>query len=883
MLNPAFLTSPHPNEVGLSDHNLPDELFQLEPYDDWGSAPLPPLRDQSGAIVTDHGQRQYLAFDLPNQISIRPGDWRLQYYTDRLDPRIRVKDLYIRMHPGPGDTLLKENAINMQKTRLRKALNIACWNRDKGTPDLIECLEKEQLSWDSVLRNTSLPVLGPLGMIKRSLPNTTSPMPLNPPARIPLTRFTKGIDKPHVPSPRLVEIYQLISNLQCEAFERGCCHWIFLPNSAKPEEWTKKARSQRHARTGPEEIIFPARQDINNLALALIEDRIEAAAAEESGMDAPDVTTLPDHSRLWVSSCIARGRARKEAKLQAAMASQQQDLSDIETKQDEVEDQAELDAMEQTQVSQPHSYLGKRKGCLVDSPRKRIRVSQDSSYSEDDAHTSAMQPNAKKRKAIATDTPNKRIKLHTDPAPVAPYGNPVHLPSSVEQPSPSGFPYLGGSNILTRNNLPWLQQNVDENIQIRTSSGLEASTNRDNKVTHKNSTHSFSLDSQMLEAVENGDISTNGWSAEHTVNGRLSEDVDLPGWNSSRVQIGSNGSEYGLEGGIGQDHGETVVPSFEYGPAQYEPTPFGHTSEHLQTSIPKNEAQCTRPFPGNPWTSDQYAPLVVQDQHVNSEYGQQPVGAGYAQVHYDKANLMEAALPSQLGGVDDTNNTYWRGEMYASQAGLPLAENYGFLGQVENTSVGELDSHNAEDIGDMFECANQHFESWLKGNEGGVSPNTSGEKHGERKHTEMMHAEEEQIGDEQTEEDITDGEDAEGEDTGLEEIEGGHLEQNYMEEVHIQEEHTEEKDTKEVQNDEAQSENVCVEEESHAEKATEKSMEDPGRIEGTSGLAGHVNSGFVGEDYESLNFSEFVHDGDYHTQDERQRLLDWGWEWQSSL
>ena len=143
--SPSPGTSFHPNEADSSNHNLHDELFQLEPYDDWGSTPLSPLRDLNGNIVKCANKLVYLDFDLPARIPIKPEPHLLQYYTDRLDPRIGTRDLFLRMHPGPGEKLLDPNTLNMQKKRFRKELNIARWLRSTKLPALDEVLEKEQI------------------------------------------------------------------------------------------------------------------------------------------------------------------------------------------------------------------------------------------------------------------------------------------------------------------------------------------------------------------------------------------------------------------------------------------------------------------------------------------------------------------------------------------------------------------------------------------------------------------------------------------------------------------------------------------------------------------------------------------------------------------
>ena len=146
VIDNAHTTAYIPSEATWTDDNLPDELFQLEPHAGWGTNQLQVLNDTNGNSRRDNRGKEYLDFPLPPQISIRPEDWRLEMYSDRqvfvrplfccphideryrrLDPRIQTRDLHLRMVPGPNDTLLSSNAMNMQKARLRKNLHLPRW------------------------------------------------------------------------------------------------------------------------------------------------------------------------------------------------------------------------------------------------------------------------------------------------------------------------------------------------------------------------------------------------------------------------------------------------------------------------------------------------------------------------------------------------------------------------------------------------------------------------------------------------------------------------------------------------------------------------------------------------------------------------------------
>lgn len=128
-------TSFHPNEVGLSETNLPHSFWQLEPHSRyWGTRPLANLV-RGNQVVTDAQGRPYKDFpDLPDQISVNLEDWRNLLYADKTDPRIGLKDLHIRMQPGPGDSLPSSNTLNMRRNRLRNVLGIPCFSRPRIHP-----------------------------------------------------------------------------------------------------------------------------------------------------------------------------------------------------------------------------------------------------------------------------------------------------------------------------------------------------------------------------------------------------------------------------------------------------------------------------------------------------------------------------------------------------------------------------------------------------------------------------------------------------------------------------------------------------------------------------------------------------------------------------
>ena len=110
----SYRTSFHPVEVKLSDTNLPNILFILEPHSTWGATVVQAALDHDGSVTIDRDGHKIREFDfLPTRISITSEAWRLLLYTGRSDPLSGARDLHARMWPGEGETLLQANAINM--------------------------------------------------------------------------------------------------------------------------------------------------------------------------------------------------------------------------------------------------------------------------------------------------------------------------------------------------------------------------------------------------------------------------------------------------------------------------------------------------------------------------------------------------------------------------------------------------------------------------------------------------------------------------------------------------------------------------------------------------------------------------------------------------
>ena len=94
------------------------------------------------------------------------------------------------------------------------------------------------------------------------------------------------------------------------------------------------------------------------------------------------------------------------------------------------------------------------------------------------------------------------------------------------------------------------------------------------------------------------------------------------------------------------------------------------------------------------------------------------------QARSDTANFRGDALSTQLGEIADSTSTYWIGEKNADQVQPFLDWNNGNLTQVMNTTIENRESKDAEDMGSLFEDANQYFKSWLNDNEDQDKSNT---------------------------------------------------------------------------------------------------------------------------------------------------------------
>ena len=302
----ALVTSFHPREAAWSENNLPDELFQLEPFNDWGMGTLAFFEDYD---LTKDGHRDlnstligYKDFDVPAQISIQPEPWRLEYWTDRLDPRFGTKDLQIRMRPAPGDKVPKTNALNMQKSRLRNALNIPNWSRVHRDVTCVECLIAEQIPWVSARHNTTLEVRSN-GLVKPTLAGAKSGDPTARTTLLARNRFLRN-NMPHQPSQQWMAKLHEIESLRKTAAEQGYPHWIFLPNKFKPQRWTDKADVKKGGRAGSDDVKLPEMSSIPTKALRWIKRCVREAAAAGNPMATDG---LPIHARSWVEQCIDEG------------------------------------------------------------------------------------------------------------------------------------------------------------------------------------------------------------------------------------------------------------------------------------------------------------------------------------------------------------------------------------------------------------------------------------------------------------------------------------------------------------------------------------------------------------------------------------------------
>lgn len=333
MTNP-YTTAYHPAEVGLSDENLPDVLFQLEPPADWGREVVPFVRNDDEEDVKDGDGRRYRAFEfLPLQISANPEAWRLLLYTDRSHPHCGARDLQARMWPMAGQNVLQANAINMRKTRLRNALSLPCWVRRTKKPTMLDCLLHEQYSWNSVLHNSALPV-GNGGFVKPVMPGSDTPAT---PVLIHLRTFT-GAQFPHMPSEWLEKVFDTIADLQDKAFIKGYAHWIFLKNGDKPAFWSFKAESQHHPRTGPLEIRVPRVETMPSTARIWIEECVRDAS--RSGPFVPTLASLPEHTRRWIRSIPESTNSTdpSEGEVESHSSEEQGRTSIVESEDEQVSD-----------------------------------------------------------------------------------------------------------------------------------------------------------------------------------------------------------------------------------------------------------------------------------------------------------------------------------------------------------------------------------------------------------------------------------------------------------------------------------------------------------------------------------------------------------------
>ena len=286
----SYTTSYHPREVGCSKTTLLVDLFQLEPLPNWGDRSFPAVLDESRNAIRCHHGMEYQNFDfLPYRISIRPEDWRLQWYTDRAHPACGTRDLHFRMHEieGANETLLTANAINMKKTRFRKQWNMPTWTRQPEIPTQLECLMLEQLPWSSVKQNTIALV-------------TSSNIVLPDSRCFPLGTFTGG-QANHIPSTRLQRVYEVIGDLQSRAHIKGYVHWIFLENRYKPDPWIAR-RGQKASNTGPNDISVPHSSDLPLLAMEWIESLVRDAVASDNLR--PTIDRHPLHAQKWIRTII---------------------------------------------------------------------------------------------------------------------------------------------------------------------------------------------------------------------------------------------------------------------------------------------------------------------------------------------------------------------------------------------------------------------------------------------------------------------------------------------------------------------------------------------------------------------------------------------------
>jgi len=276
-------------------------LFRLEPVPGWSETPYPPFRHLDGTLVVDQRGKDFKDYAfLPRHIPTKSPSHLLELWLGKSDSRIQTRDLFIRMNPVPSTPKLLANAINMQRVRFRTQYNIPCWTKRPAVPSQVECLVYEQLTWDSVIHNTILPVLTGVGLVMPALPDSlTATQPLV----LPLTTYTGG-RRPHAPSGRVKHIFDILAILQDTAFECGYPHWIFLENKYKPEAWSHKADCQQHPWSGPNDVAVPSLHDLPETARLWIEEGVKEAARKRSFM--PPLSKLPDISRRQIHGLIAK-------------------------------------------------------------------------------------------------------------------------------------------------------------------------------------------------------------------------------------------------------------------------------------------------------------------------------------------------------------------------------------------------------------------------------------------------------------------------------------------------------------------------------------------------------------------------------------------------
>ncbi|KAL9119955.1 MAG: hypothetical protein Q9187_003493 [Circinaria calcarea] len=676
------------------------------------------MRDGYGNELKGADGRVYLAFDLPAQLPIKPPAHLLEYYTDRLDPRIGTRDLYIRMRPGPGEKLLNPNAINMQKKRFRKHLNIACWLRPTKLPTLDECLEKEQIAWTSVQRNTSLPV-DRWGLGGGSLP------------RLPLTRFTKGINKLHVPSPRLIAVYNLIEDLQNEAFDNKLCHWIFLPNSKKPKNWQEKAESQKHSRIASGDIKFPAPQDITPRALAWIKEQIIAAAAGESEMDIPDLAELPGHSKKWVESCIQLGRARAAQCLPMAITNPYQGISSTDAYPRAGTVDCQTETQPPTLPMEPKSR--KRKGSFSELPQKRIKSFVELAQGKTGVPGLDAQPNTAKRKQVSYEGPNKRARYQQEyvPAPISDHvsessslfhddtplaSNPVFHNDTLLAPNLVTYVSSPEELLPTRYRTSDIEANAGKTHHTEAPMGIAPSGNDEGEDNLDRELMKYSLlaDEALKQGIDDATV-TRMWETGCDLTGRRFRNMETQVEQGLQVETCSGHGHRSKEAteqiieealdhpvGNGNNHGLRLFDCSGHGSKE---SPPGRTNNLLSffssTGIPDATLMEV--------PTEQLSELIQDHQLTGNIYPQNPFGTSYS----TEEVLSEHPRSSELFAPADWDNQ-WNIENTGSS---PDMGNLGFLGDSNN----HLDISyvlGGESMEDLFSDANITLEAWLKDNGG---------------------------------------------------------------------------------------------------------------------------------------------------------------------